>query len=110
MNKIMNSLSSLRESMTLPYFNGHTIMSKKVPTEYDVVSVRDRGKGLWTLSDDRSRHFHGLTLQMAWLIAEFFQDKRDPIHHEPYGDPAESNAPKTLRERIRRQFVSTLSK
>lgn len=110
MNKIMNTLSSLRESMTLPYFSQNTIISKKVSTEYDIVSVRDGGRGLWTLSDDRSRHFHGTTLHMAWLIAEFFQDKRDPIHHYPYGDPAESDAPQTLREMFRQGFVSTFSK
>lgn len=108
--KPMKSLSFFRGSpLSLPYFNGHTILSKKVPTEYDVVMSREDGEGQWVLNDDRGRNFHGPTLRTAWMIAEFFQDKRDPIHTH-CADPAESDAPLTIREMFRQRLMSAHTK
>lgn len=108
-NLMKNTLSFFRDSLALPHFTGHTIWSKKVPTEYDVVMRREGGAGHWILNDDRGRNFHAPTLRTAWMIAEFFQDPRDPIHLH-CGDPAESDAPLTIREKFRQQLVSMQTK
>lgn len=65
------------------------IGSRVVPTEYDV----SRDGARYVLSDDRGRLFRGLTFKRAFKRAERAQDPRDPIHHEPYPDPATTPLP-----------------
>lgn len=60
------------------------VSSQVVPTEYDVW-VEGR---LVVLSDDRSRRFSSDTLPEAVEKAELTQDSQDPIHSEPFPDPA----------------------
>lgn len=71
------------------------IWSQVVPTEYDV--SRD---GLrFVISDDRGRRFIGLTFAGALRRAEKAQDPLDPIHHEPFPDPAMIPLPGKKRDR-----------
>lgn len=67
-----------------------TLLSERVPTEYN---VEIGPRGLPTLVDDRSRRFTGLTLKRAFKKAERAQDPRDSIHHPPFPDPREVPEP-----------------
>lgn len=70
-----------------------TIHSKRVPTEYDVSRTR---YGV-VLSDDCSREYESFTLKSAFAKAERDQDPTDPIHHDPFPDPATVPVPKKRR-------------
>lgn len=65
------------------------VRSAVVPTEYDVTN---NGRTV-TLSDDRHREFTARTLNGALRKAERAQDPNDPIHHEPFPDPAQTPLP-----------------